>query len=278
MKILQNLSCDKKIALKISLIYSVASICWIVFSDQLLLELVHEPTKLTLLQSLKGWFFVVFTASMLFVLFQKEIHANNSIEIKLRKNERRLNETQKIAKLGSWELDIASNNLWWSDETYRIFGFEIGDETAFERFINSIHSEDRENVTNKIKESIKEITPLKLDYRIILPKGDVRYVHEESRTIYNESLCEPEKRIGSVQDVTEQIKMEEERENLIENLENSLEEIKTLRGIIPICSYCKKIRDDKGAWDILEAYICKHSEAQFSHGVCPECYKKQKGH
>ncbi len=59
-----------------------------------------------------------------------------------------------------------------------------------------------------------------------------------------------------------------------EELQDALKEIKTLHGIIPICSYCKKIRDDKGAWDIIEAYICDHSDAQFSHGVCPDCYKK----
>ncbi len=58
-------------------------------------------------------------------------------------------------------------------------------------------------------------------------------------------------------------------------LQKALDEIKTLQGIIPICSYCKKIRDDKGAWEIIEAYICNHSQAQFSHGVCPECYNKQ---
>lgn len=58
-------------------------------------------------------------------------------------------------------------------------------------------------------------------------------------------------------------------------LNKSLEEIKTLRGIIPICSYCKKIRDDKGLWNQLEAYIHSHSHAEFSHGACPECYKKQ---
>lgn len=58
-------------------------------------------------------------------------------------------------------------------------------------------------------------------------------------------------------------------------LQKSLDEVKTLRGIIPICSYCKKIRNDAGAWNILEAYICAHSDAQFSHGICPECYTKQ---
>lgn len=68
---------------------------------------------------------------------------------------------------------------------------------------------------------------------------------------------------------------ESELKRSVQELNKAFDEIKTLRGIIPICSYCKKIRDDKGAWDILEAYICNHSEAQFSHGVCPECYKKQ---
>ncbi len=58
-------------------------------------------------------------------------------------------------------------------------------------------------------------------------------------------------------------------------LQKALDEIKTLRGIIPICSYCKKIRDDKGAWEIIESYISNHSDAHFTHGICPECYKKQ---
>ncbi|MBI5484012.1 MAG: response regulator [Deltaproteobacteria bacterium] len=52
-----------------------------------------------------------------------------------------------------------------------------------------------------------------------------------------------------------------------------LKEIKVLRGIIPICSYCKKIRDDKGSWEQMEMYIRDHSEAEFSHGICPVCYE-----
>jgi hypothetical protein len=60
------------------------------------------------------------------------------------------------------------------------------------------------------------------------------------------------------------------KERTIE-LEKALSEIKTLRGIVPICSHCKKIRDDKGYWNQIEGYIQKHSEAEFSHGMCPEC-------
>ena len=60
------------------------------------------------------------------------------------------------------------------------------------------------------------------------------------------------------------------------SLKHPEEEVQILRGILSICSYCKKIRNDKGIWDILEAYISAHSDAKFSHGVCPECYQKFK--
>jgi CheY-like chemotaxis protein len=69
-------------------------------------------------------------------------------------------------------------------------------------------------------------------------------------------------------------KTEAERDRLIRELEDALAEIKTLRGILPICSYCKKIRDDEGYWHQVEVYIRDHSEAEFSHGICPECAKK----
>ena len=57
-------------------------------------------------------------------------------------------------------------------------------------------------------------------------------------------------------------------------MENALNNVKMLQGLLPICSYCKKIRDDKGYWKQLEAYIEEHSEAEFSHSICKECAEK----
>jgi hypothetical protein len=65
-----------------------------------------------------------------------------------------------------------------------------------------------------------------------------------------------------------------EREKLIEELRDALSKVKLLSGFLPICASCKKIRDDKGYWRQIEAYIRDHSEAEFSHGVCPECARK----
>jgi len=65
-----------------------------------------------------------------------------------------------------------------------------------------------------------------------------------------------------------------ERHNLLAQLEKSLKEIKTLRSLLPICAWCKKIRDEKGYWNKVEAYITKLTGAEFTHGICPTCYKK----
>ncbi len=79
---------------------------------------------------------------------------------------------------------------------------------------------------------------------------------------------------GIIRDITEKRRMESEREQFVAELQEALESIRTLKGLIPICASCKKIRDDQGFWNQLESYIEQHSDAVFSHGLCPECQKK----
>jgi len=72
----------------------------------------------------------------------------------------------------------------------------------------------------------------------------------------------------------ERINAEKQREKVIEELKIALSEVKKLSGLLPICSHCKKIRDDEGYWNQIESYITKHSDAKFSHCICQECLKK----
>ncbi len=76
------------------------------------------------------------------------------------------------------------------------------------------------------------------------------------------------------EDITQRKQNEAEREKLINELQEALADVKTLSGLIPICATCKKIRDDNGYWQQVEAYIQKHSDAKFTHGICPDCMKK----
>jgi PAS domain S-box-containing protein len=80
--------------------------------------------------------------------------------------------------------------------------------------------------------------------------------------------------LSSIADITDRKLQEVERERLIEELQKALSEVRTLSGLLPICASCKKIRDDSGYWNQIETYISKHSSAEFSHGICPECVRK----
>jgi len=75
-------------------------------------------------------------------------------------------------------------------------------------------------------------------------------------------------------DITQSKLLEVEREKLIKELKNALDQVKQLSGLLPICASCKKIKDDKGDWHQIESYIRDHSEAEFTHGICQECVNK----
>lgn len=77
-----------------------------------------------------------------------------------------------------------------------------------------------------------------------------------------------------LRDVTESRQRESERERLVSQLQSALGQVKRLSGLLPICASCKKIRDDQNQWHPLETYLKNHSEAEFSHGMCPQCYQK----
>ena len=78
---------------------------------------------------------------------------------------------------------------------------------------------------------------------------------------------------GSIEDITQRKEAEEERERLILELQVAVAQIRTLSGLLPICSSCKKIRDEQGCWTHIETYIQGHSEAEFTHSFCPDCVR-----
>jgi PAS domain S-box-containing protein len=99
--------------------------------------------------------------------------------------------------------------------------------------------------------------------------------HEILVEVRSRIVWDAEGRVAGLQgvsrDVTERRRIEAERDKLIQDLTQALGEVKALSGLLPICSHCKKVRDDQGYWNQIEAYLCEHTDATFTHGVCPEC-------
>lgn len=112
------------------------------------------------------------------------------------------------------------------------------------------------------------------EVRIVLPSGGLKWIQLTSRagTLHVDG---GQMWSGVILDITERKRVEEERNRLVVELQTALAEVKILRGFLPICASCKKIRDDKGYWNQIEAYLCEHTEATFSHGICPDCAAEQ---
>lgn len=126
------------------------------------------------------------------------------------------------------------------------------------------------------QESLKELQITKnqnqryINFKHRLTSGEIRDVEAYAGLIryHDRDLIH-----AVVHDITDRKLAEAEREQLISQLQEALAEIKTLSGLLPICASCKKIRDDKGYWQQIEEYIGAHSEAKFSHSICPQCMK-----
>ncbi|MDO9244417.1 MAG: sensor domain-containing diguanylate cyclase, partial [Rhodocyclaceae bacterium] len=125
-------------------------------------------------------------------------------------SESRLKEAQRLARLGSWELDLTKNHLTWSDEGYRIF--EIDPErfgATYEAFLDAIHPEDRAMVNQAYQDSLQTRQPYEITHRLLMADGRVKHVHERGKTDYD-TAGQPLRSIGTVQDVTERVELEHE--------------------------------------------------------------------
>ena len=124
-------------------------------------------------------------------------------------SERGMAEAQRIARVGSWELDLVTDTLKWSDEIYRIF--ELDKEnfaTTYEAFLNVVHPDDREKVKAAYEESVKNKAPYDLVHRLRLADGGIKYVRERCKTFYDDAGTAI-RSTGTVQDITEQVSLEE---------------------------------------------------------------------
>lgn len=102
-------------------------------------------------------------------------------------------------------------------------------------------------------------------------KKETAFYKRLSQEAGNQRLRETEK----LSNLIERLKHAEKgRERLISELQDALSQVKTLHGMLPICASCKKIKNDEGYWEQMEMYIESHSEAEFSHGLCPDCARR----
>ncbi|MCG7870085.1 MAG: response regulator [Candidatus Thiodiazotropha taylori] len=142
----------------------------------------------------------------------------------LLENQKRLKKTQQLARLGSWELDLVNGTLYWSDEVFNIFGLKPSEFVpGFEAFLERVHPEDRESVKMTYLTAVKDKLAYDLVHRIVRnDNDDIQYVHELADHVINED-GEVIRSIGTVQDITNLVTLDKERQHYLEKFKNSLE-------------------------------------------------------
>jgi len=126
-----------------------------------------------------------------------------------------------------------------------------------------------QNLSKQLERRIKELEEEAVERKRI--EEELRESNRRLQVAYDQSIVYAQ---HLNEEIRERKRVEAERERLVRDLKVALAEVKTLSGLLPICASCKKIRDDKGYWRQIEIYIRDHSEAEFSHSICPECVKK----
>jgi PAS domain S-box-containing protein len=170
--------------------------------------------------------------------------------------------------------------LTFVSDSVKRYGYEP-EELLGTNVIKMVYPGDRSKTIHKIKERRRGDRSTKSFETRLITKNQTP-VSFEVFIISAEGLYSPAKSglgnflgtQGIARDITAHKQAEEEREKLIFQLQEALDNIKTLKGLLPICANCKNIRDDKGYWNQIEAYIRDHSDAEFSHSICPDCAKK----
>ncbi len=137
-------------------------------------------------------------------------------------------------------------------------------------WLGAIHPDDRLRIAAQLGHPDRVGQPLEERYRLQRPDGSVAWVRTNAVP-----LIDPDGTLtgyaGFSIDITATVDATAALQRAHDELTASLAALRTLRGLIPICATCKRIRDDDGAWNRLEEYISAHTDAEFSHGICPEC-------
>jgi len=150
-------------------------------------------------------------------------------------------------------------NAIWLAFTGRSLEQEAGNGWA-----EGVHPDDFDRCLKIYKDHFARREVFEMEYRLRRFDGVYRWIFDRG-VPYSDAEGNFKGYIGSCIDVTERIEAQEALKKAQES------EIKKLRGFLPICSYCKKIRNDRNYWEQIESYISDHSDVQFSHGICPEC-------
>jgi PAS domain S-box-containing protein len=216
-----------------------------------------------------------------------DVTEQKRIQKALADSEQRLADIIDFLPDPTWVIDIDSRVIAWNLAIERLTGIKKSDMLGKGDYAYSVPFWNKRRpvlidmVLNRDSKWEKEYLSLK-EHDGILIESESYHPHMGKEGLYLSGMAgrlynakgDVVGAVESVRDITAAKRLGIEREGLIADLQDAMKKVRVLSGMLPICSSCKKIRDDKGYWNQIETYIRDYSDAEFSHGICPECAKK----
>lgn len=194
--------------------------------------------------------------------------------------EERLAAILQHTNCGTWSHDFSSGIVCYDERAQQLLGIP-GPSLDFADWSAIVHPDDRSATTSVIADGVKhQKEHVNVCYRVVV-NGRLRWLKVDSFIRYEQG--HPRISYGLIQDITEIKSGEAALAKTNRELREALSQVETLRGILPTCMYCKRIRpidrpqDDPRPWTPIETYISEHSKALFSHGICPDCFRELHG-
>jgi PAS domain S-box-containing protein len=178
-----------------------------------------EGSATEIVQILEGLLAAVTVGQLILAAVLSERRAT---EEKLERAHATLAEAQEVARIGSWEWDIATDRVTCSDELYRLYGLAPNSaELALETFLEHVHSDDRDRIRHVLIGAYRDRQPFAVDHRTVMPDGHVRWLHGRGRVILDETGA-PVRMVGTAQDVTERRRVDELRDSILSAVSHEL--------------------------------------------------------
>ena len=203
----------------------------------------------------------------------RDITERKRIEEVLRESEERFRRIFENGPIGMVMAGPDFRILRANGSICRMLGY-AEQELAGQSMETFTHPEDRQKTAELAGQLMRGQIPLfRMEKRCLKKDGEALWTNLTTAAMRNRkgevlyALC-------MIEDISNRKFVEEERERLIRELKDAVARVKTLSGLLPMCAWCRNVRDDKGYWKKVEAYIEEHSDASFTHGICPECLKK----
>lgn len=174
---------------------------------------------------------------------------------------------------GLWDWDAQTNEVFFSPCWKSMLGYEDHElEGSFDTWSSRVHPEDLDHALDELRRHIEGATDVyRSEHRLRHKDGTWRWILDRGKVLTRTPDGKPLRVVGTHTDITGSKETMLLLRAMNERLEAALAKVKQLEGILPICSHCKRIRDDEGVWRDVAVYVRDHSNAEFSHGICPVC-------